>query len=198
MSTVDADAQAERLIAAWRTNHRATALLVAHLPASIWSRPVPGVPRLTVGMIAAHIHNIRCRWIKSLGAAHGVKVPRRVDLRRVRPPELVKALSRSSEGMVDLIELGMANGGRVPRATWQNFPTDMEHFLSYFVAHEGHHRGQLCLVARQLGRRLPPSVTNGIWQWMRLSRQDRPRAGRRRSPGSARSSGRGAAPDARR
>ena len=175
------DAQAGRLIAAWRTNDRATRYLVAHLPAPLWTSRVPGVPRLTVGMIAAHIHNIRCRWIKSLGAAHGVEVPPLVDRRGVRPADLVKALSRSSDGMIDLIELGMANGGRVPRATWQNFPTDMEHFLSYFVAHEGHHRGQLCMVARQLGQRLPSSVTNGIWQWTRLSRQAGSLGDRRRT-----------------
>jgi uncharacterized damage-inducible protein DinB len=160
-----------RLIAAWRTNNRATAYLVEHLSASVWSSQVPGIPRLTVGMVAAHIHNSRCRWIKSMGARHGVKVPRLVDPRRVGPAELVKALSRSSEGMVKLIELGIASGGRVPRATWQNFPTDMEHFLSYFAAHEGHHRGQLCMVARQLGQRLPRSVAGGIWQWTRLSRE---------------------------
>lgn len=164
------DPKSRGLIAAWRTNHRATVFLVEHLPRSLWSRRVPGIPRLTVGMIAAHIHNSRCRWIKSLGARHGIKAPRRVDLRRVRPGDLRKALARSSEGMIELIELGVANGGRVPRATWQNFPTDMEHFLSYFVAHEGHHRGQLCMAARQLGQRLPPAVANGIWQWTRLSR----------------------------
>lgn len=164
-------AEANRLIAAWRTNNRATEYLVEHLSASIWSSRVPGIPRLTPGMIAAHIHNSRCRWIRSLGASHGVKVPRLVAPRRVRQAELVKALSRSSEGMVKLIELGIANGGRVPRATWQNFPTDMEHFLSYFAAHEGHHRGQLCMVARQLGRRLPRSVAGGIWQWTRFSRE---------------------------
>lgn len=158
-------------IAAWRTNHRATVFLVERLPPALWSRHVPGIPRLTVGMIAAHIHNSRCRWIKSLGAGHGVSVPRLVDLRRVRQPELVKALSRSSEGMVQLIELGIARGGRVPRATWQNFPTDLHHFLSYFAAHEGHHRGQLCMVARQLGQRLPRSTAAGIWQWTRLSRE---------------------------
>jgi uncharacterized damage-inducible protein DinB len=167
---VTRDAEASRLVAAWRTNNRATSYLVEHLPSSVWASRVPGVPRLTVGMVAAHIHNSRCRWIKSLGAPHGVKVPRLVDLRRVTRAELVKALSRSSEGMVKLIELGIAHGGRLPRATWQNFPTDMQHFLSYFAAHEGHHRGQLCMVARQLGRRLPRSVTNGIWQWTRLSR----------------------------
>lgn len=165
------NAEADELIAAWRTNNRATVYLVEHLPPSVWSRQVPGIPRLTPGMIAAHIHNSRCRWIKSLGARHGIKVPRLVDLRRVRPSELVKALSRSSAGMIELIELGIAKGGRVPRATWQNFPTDMAHFLSYFAAHEGHHRGQLCMVARQLGQRLPRSVATGIWQWTRLSRE---------------------------
>jgi uncharacterized damage-inducible protein DinB len=159
------------LIAAWRTNHRATVYLVEHLPRAVWSTQVPGIPRLTVGMIAAHIHNSRCRWIKSLGARYGIKVPRLVDLRRVRPPELVKALSRSSEGMVRLIELGIAHGGRVPRATWQNFPTDLPHFLSYFAAHEGHHRGQLCMVVRQLGQRLPRSIAAGVWQWTKLSRE---------------------------
>lgn len=163
--------EAGRLIAAWRTTHRATAYLVGHLPASIWSSRVPGVPRLTVGMLAAHLHNSRCRWIKSLGAPHGIRVPRLVDLRRVQRDELVKALARSSEGMIELIELGVAHGGSVPRATWQNFPTDMEHFLSYFAAHEGHHRGQLCLIARQLGKRLPRKVTEGVWQWTRLSRR---------------------------
>ena len=166
------DARADRLIAAWRTTNRATTYLVEQVPASMWSSRVPGIPRRTVGMIAAHIHNSRCRWIKSLGAAHGVKVPRLVDLRRVRRDQLVKAMSRSSKGMIELIELGVANGGRVPRATWQNFPTDMEHFLSYFAAHEGHHRGQICMVARQLGQRLPRRVTEGIWQWTRLSRAE--------------------------
>lgn len=164
-------ADGDDVIAAWRTNHRTTVFLVEHLPLALWSKQVPGIPRLTVGMIAAHLHNSRCSWIRSLGSKHGVKVPRRVDLRRVRPPELVKALSRSNDGMVRLIELGMAHGGRVPRAAWQNFPTDLPHFLGYFAAHEGHHRGQICMVARQLGERLPRKVTDGLWQWTRLSRE---------------------------
>jgi uncharacterized damage-inducible protein DinB len=73
--------------------------------------------------------------------------------------------------MVRLIELGMARGGRLPRATWQSFPTDLEHFLAYFSAHEGHHRGQLLMAARQLGHRLPRDVAGGVWQWTRLARE---------------------------
>jgi uncharacterized damage-inducible protein DinB len=161
------------VIAAWRTSNRVTTYLIAHFPAELWSRDVPGVPRRTVGMIGAHLHNSRCSWIKALGARHGIAAPRRVDLRRVRPRELVRALSRSSEGMVRLFRLAVAHGGRVPRATWQNFPTDLEHFLSYFVAHEAHHRGQLCMLARQLGSRLPMEVASGVWQWTKLARERR-------------------------
>ena len=160
-----ADAQA--LIAAWRTNHRVTTYLIENLPAELWSQNVPGVPRRTVRMIAAHIHNARCMWIKMLGARHGIAVPARVDGRRVRPSDLSRALERSNRGMVELIRLGVARGGKVPPAEWQNFPTDLLHFLSYFVAHEAHHRGQLVMLARQLGYRLPEEVTAGLWQWKR-------------------------------
>ena len=96
---------------------------------------------------------------------------RTVDPRRVRPSELLRALSRSSDGIISLLQLGMARGGVVPRAAWQNFPTDLVHFLNYFVAHEAHHRGQLCMLARQMGQRLPGRVTAGLWQWSKRARE---------------------------
>jgi uncharacterized damage-inducible protein DinB len=161
----------DALIAAWRTSHRVTAYLIENLPPELWSKAVPGVPRRTVRTIAAHLHNARCMWIKMLGVRHGIVVPRTVDVRRVRPAELTRALSRSSQGIIDLIRLGLARGGAVPPAAWQNFPTDLPHFLAYFVAHEAHHRGQLCLIARQLGHRLPAGATAGLWQWKTRARE---------------------------
>ncbi len=159
------------IIAAWRTNNAATVYLVRQLPAAVWNENVPGIPRKTIGSIAAHIHNSRCMWIKGIGASHGVSVPTRVDLRRARQAEVVRALARSSKGMIDLIELGIANGGSVPPSFWQNFPTDLAHFLGYFAAHEGHHRGQLIMAARQLGHRLPSAVVGGVWQWKKFARE---------------------------
>jgi uncharacterized damage-inducible protein DinB len=153
----------QALADAWRTNDRVTAFLVEGLPESLWRARIPGKPRQTVGMLAAHIHNARCSWIRHLGGRHGVAVPGRVAP-GVGRRELLRALARSSEGMLALIDLGLARGGSVPRATWQNFPTDLVHFLNYFVAHEAHHRGQLVLVGRQLGHRLR-EVTIGLWQW---------------------------------
>ena len=159
------------LIAAWRTNHRVTVYLIKHLPAELWSMNVPGSPRRTIRMLAAHIHNTRCSWIKMIGERHGVVVPQSVDGRVVRPAELTRALERSSRGMIELIRLGSTRGGTIPPAAWQNFPTDLVHFLSYFVAHEAHHRGQLVMLARQLGHRLPVEVTGGLWQWKKRSRE---------------------------
>jgi hypothetical protein len=40
--------------------------LIENLPPELWSRTVPGIPRRTVRMIAAHIHNARCMWIKMM------------------------------------------------------------------------------------------------------------------------------------
>jgi uncharacterized damage-inducible protein DinB len=162
---------AQALIDAWRTNNRVTTYLIENLPLEMWTMAVPGSPRRTVRSIAAHIHNTRCAWIKMIGGRHGVVVPKTVNARVVRPTELVRALARSSKGMIALIELGVARGGAIPPAAWQNFPTDLVHFLSYFVAHEAHHRGQLCMLARQLGHRLPTEITGGLWQWKKRSRE---------------------------
>jgi uncharacterized damage-inducible protein DinB len=40
--------------------------------------------------------------------------------------------------------------------------------LCYMLAHEAHHRGQVCMLAHQLGFRLPNKVTAGIWNWEKL------------------------------
>ena len=106
-----------------------------------------------------------------IGAAHGVSVPKPVDLKTVRPGELTRALQKSSKGMVALIELGVARGGHIPPAAWQNFPTDVVHLLNYFVAHEAHHRGQLVMLARQLGHKLPKEVIGGMWQWKKRAKE---------------------------
>jgi len=158
------------LLAAWRTNNRITVHLIEGLPTALWDITVPGSQR-TIRAVAAHLHNARCMWIKTLGREHGIATPARVDHRRVARRQLVAALKRSSKGMEALLELGLASGGQVPPSKgyiWRNLSLDVGHVLTYFVAHEGHHRGQIIMVARQSGHRLPRAVTDGLWQWKAL------------------------------
>lgn len=164
----------DTILAAWRTNNRATVFLVENLPSPLWGASVPGAPRRTVRMIAGHIHNARCMWIKMVGKEHGIPVPDSVNRRRVSRKQLVSALKRSSLGIDGLLRLGCDRGGRIPippTYVWRNLPLDVGHVLAYFVAHEGHHRGQIVLLARQLGHRLPVSTTSGLWQWTRFARE---------------------------
>jgi uncharacterized damage-inducible protein DinB len=165
---------APSILQAWRTSSRVTAYLIERLPAALWNAPLPGAPRRTVRMVAAHLHNSRARWLRTLGREHGIPAPPLVDRRRVTRAQLLAALKRSARGLEALLRLGIAAGGRVPPSqgyVWRNLPLDVGHVLSYFVAHEAHHRGQLVMVARQLGHRLPPPVTNGLWQWTTRTRE---------------------------
>lgn len=168
--------QQEMLLAAWRTSNRVTVFLIEHLPGELWDAKVPGAPRRTIRMIAGHLHNVRCMWIKTLGQEHGIVVPRSVDRHKVRPRELIRALGHSSRGIISLLRLGFERGGTIPPSasyTWRNLPLDVAHVLTYFVAHEGHHRGQIVMLARQLGHRLPVEVTGGIWHWTKRSQESR-------------------------
>src|SRR5437773_11126129 len=104
----------DMLLAAWRTNNRVTVFLFEHLPPELWRATVPGAPRRTVRMIAGHIHNSRCMWIKTLGKEHGIVVPRAVNRHKVGPKELISALGHSSRGMISLLTLGCDRGGAIP------------------------------------------------------------------------------------
>jgi uncharacterized damage-inducible protein DinB len=168
--------QRDNLLSAWRTNNRVTVFLIEHLPQDLWGAKVPGEPRRTVRMIAGHIHNARCMWIKTLGKEFGIAVPRAVNRHKVGPTELIPALGQSSRGIISLLTLGCDRGGVIPASsayTWRNLPLDVGHVLTYFVAHEGHHRGQIVMVARQLGYRLPVEITGGLWQWSKRAKEAR-------------------------
>jgi uncharacterized damage-inducible protein DinB len=158
----------DTILGAWKTNNRVTTYLVERLPSALWDEKIPGAPRRTVRMIAGHLHNARCLWIKTLGKPHGIAVPAHVDRFKVKPNELARALSRSSAGVLSVLQLGIDHGGAVPPSpsyVWRNLPLDVGHVLSYLITHEAHHRGQLVMLARELGHRLPREVTNGLWQW---------------------------------
>ena len=167
-----AEPRVDALVRAWRTNARVTAYFVEALPAAIWGAEIPGMSRKTVRALAAHLHNSRRSWLRVLGAPLGVDVPAAVDRRRVTRRQLLTALRASGRAMERLIEAGVLAGGSIPPTkayVWRNLPLDVAHVLTYFASHEAHHRGQLLLIARQLGHPIEPQVRNGMWHFVQRS-----------------------------
>ncbi|HQR18617.1 MAG TPA: hypothetical protein PK948_09605, partial [Gemmatimonadales bacterium] len=60
------------ILGAWETNNLVTTRLVEQLPTPLWDAPIPGLPRRTARSIAAHLHNARSRWLRTLGKEHGL------------------------------------------------------------------------------------------------------------------------------
>jgi len=40
--------------------------------------------------------------------------------------------------------------------------------FAYIISHDAHHRGQVCLLARQLGHPLPQNAMYSMWNWEKL------------------------------
>src|SRR5262249_17519428 len=65
-------------------------------------------------------------------------------------------------------------GGRVKKFTrdgWAKAWPAGAAMVVYMLAHEAHHRGQICMIAHQLGCKLPQKVNYGLWQWEKLWKQ---------------------------
>jgi uncharacterized damage-inducible protein DinB len=61
--------------------------------------------------------------------------------------------------------------GRVPkfhRDGWAPKWNGGAAMFTYMVAHDAHHRGQVCMLAHQLGYKLPMKAISGMWAWEKL------------------------------
>ena len=146
------------LLSALATSERINQYLVESLPAAAWRAEPPGGDGRTIAAIVAHVHNVRLMWLKA--AAKGGKVPPQLDRLKVTPDQARKGLAASHAAVAKLVESSLASGGKI-----KNFPPNVAAFVAYLISHDAHHRGQICMLARQLGHRLPNQVTFGMWEW---------------------------------
>jgi uncharacterized damage-inducible protein DinB len=152
-------------------NERMNQILIEHLDPAAWNAKPPGESKArSIAAIFTHTHNVRCKWIR-LTAPH-LKVPRQLNranctLRQARAG-LAESAARCSQMLVEALG---GDGGRVKtfiRDGWARpWPVGVE-MLCYMISHEAHHRGQVCMLAHQLGFRLPNKIMSGIWNWEKL------------------------------
>jgi uncharacterized damage-inducible protein DinB len=155
-------------------NERMNQLLLQELNPALWTARPPGKVR-TIAAIFTHMHNVRGKWIR-LSAPH-LKVPRRLGRTQCTVAQARTALKESAARCTEMLARALDGSDRVPHflrdgwaKPWPIGPNGAGAFemLTYMLAHEAHHRGQICLLAHQLGFPLPGRVTSQLWNWERL------------------------------
>jgi uncharacterized damage-inducible protein DinB len=150
-------------------NDRINQLLIERLDPAVWTAKPPGKVR-TIAAIFTHMHNMRSKWIR-LTAPH-LKLPSQLNRLHCTPQEARTGLAESAARCAEMLADALGGGGgrveKFHRDGWAKpWPVGPE-MLCYMLAHEAHHRGQVCMLAHQLGFPLPTEVMAGIWNWEKL------------------------------
>jgi uncharacterized damage-inducible protein DinB len=160
-------------------NERMNQLLIEHLDPAAWIAKPLGKVR-TIAAIFTHMHNVRTKWVR-LTAPH-LKIPAQLDRAHCTPKQASAGLAVSAARCEKMLAEALGGAGRVKkfvRDGWARpWPAGPE-MLCYMLAHEAHHRGQICMLAHQLGFPLPIKVTSGLWNWEKLWKE----TGSPRGPG---------------
>lgn len=155
-------------------NDRMNQALIENLEPTAWRAKPPGKAR-TIAAIFTHMHNVRSKWVR-LTAPH-LKTPALLNRIHCTPEEARAGLAESAARCEEMLAEALCEpSGRIEvfrRDGWAPaWPVGPE-MLCYMLAHEAHHRGQVCMLAHLLGFPLPKEVTNGIWNWEKLWRDGR-------------------------
>ncbi len=163
---------AQEMAQAYVVNDSMNQLLLEHLDARAWRAVLPGQKGRTIADIFAHVHNIRRKWLR-LSAPH-LKLPAQLDRRRCTPKQAQAALAESALRCSEmLLEALLEPQGRVRsflRDGWARSWRPGSAMFAYMITHDAHHRGQACMLAHQLGFRLPGAAGYRMWGWEKLWR----------------------------
>jgi len=147
-------------------NERMNQMLIEQLDPAAWRAKPPGKVR-TIAAIFTHMHNVRTKWIR-LTAPH-LKVPAQLNRSHCTPRQARAGLADSAARCAEVLAEALGEGGgrieQFRRDGWARpWPVGPE-MLCYMLSHEAHHRGQVCMLAHQLGFPLPDAVTSAMWSW---------------------------------
>jgi uncharacterized damage-inducible protein DinB len=151
----------QELLEAFRRSGRVNEYLVSALPASLW-RAVPPTGRgRSIAAMVAHMQGVRRTFARMGGARPG---PPALDRRVATPTQARRALQRSTEDLARLFESAL----ELRQARVKGMPRRVVDMLIYLIQHDAHHRGQICLLARDLGHTFSGDDTMRMWGWKRF------------------------------
>ncbi len=163
----------QALLETYAVNDRINQLILEHLDSRAWRAKPPARSARTIAAIFAHMHNIRRKWLR-LSAPH-LKLPAQLDRTHCTQKQARAALAESALRCSEMLAAALSGpDGRVKqflRDGWAKPWPAGAAMIVYMIVHEAHHRGQVCMLAHQLGFPLPVKVGAGIWAWERVWKQ---------------------------
>ena len=151
------------LLLAFATNERINQVLLDGLPDTAWNAKVPELSARTIAAIFAHMHNVRLMWLKMV--AKPAHLPAKLNRATVTKQEAKDALAASHSALADVLRICLVDG-KVP-----NFSAGPAGLIGYLIAHDAHHRGQICTLVRQLSARLSDEVIFAMWDWPKRAKE---------------------------
>lgn len=149
------------LVEAFRQSGLVNEYLVKVLPVTVWRAAPPGGRGRPIAAIVAHMQSVRRTFARMGGATSG---PPSRDRTRSTPLQARRALRHSTEELVRLFEAAFRD--RQARVT--GMPRRAVNMLTYLMQHDAHHRGQICVLARDLGHQFASEDIMRIWGWKAL------------------------------
>lgn len=159
------------LLETFAVNDALNQFILEHLDPRAWRAKAPGRKARTIAAIFAHVQNIRRKWLR-LSAPH-LKLPPQLDRTRCTQREARGALAESAKRCSEMLAEALGHpGSRVQqfrRDGWARPWPPGAAMITYMIAHEAHHRGQVCMLAHQLG--FPVKAAYRMWAWETLWKQ---------------------------
>ena len=172
----EANVQVENsdLLRTYAINDAMNQLVLSRLDPRAWREQLPNSKRggRTIAAIFAHLHNSRLVWLKH--SAPHLKCPAPLHPDRCTIKQAAAAHKKSgAQCLVMLKDALSSNEERrvttFSRGSWVPVWPAGATMFAYMFSHEAHHRGQILMLAHQLGYRVPEYP--GVWHWEKLWKQ---------------------------
>lgn len=164
------------LLETYAANDPMNQLMLTHLDPNAWRANPPGKPGAgrTIAAIFAHLHNCRLNWLKN--SAPHLKCPAALDPYKCTMKQVSAAHKKSAAQCLQMLAEALSDDPnrkvkKFSRGSWApEWPAGATMF-AYMFSHEAHHRGQIMMLAHQLGYRLLHPAPYSIWTWEKMWKQ---------------------------
>ena len=148
----------DSLLKSYAAGARVTEYLVERLHPDAWRGKVPEKKGKTIAQIVSHMHN--CGLVYVARTSPTADVPPEMDRHRVTREAALKLLKRKRKVVLEVVGAKLKSDGTI-----KGLPMNAAEYLSYYMVHDAHHRGQIALMSRLLGHPLDTETMVGMWMW---------------------------------